>query len=144
MPSLKVYSGNEVTFNFAGIPIESGRGDDEFITISKAEDTYKYKAGNDGEGTRSENKNTLHTVTLTLMRTSSGNAMLSAIHNGDIKIPGGSGVAPMMIRDRQGLSVFVSAEAWIKKMPDDAYATEAGTIKWEFDVHDPVHVIGGN
>ncbi len=51
--SLKVYSANEISFIFSGIPIDSGRGDDEFVSISKQEDTFTYKGGVDGEGTRS-------------------------------------------------------------------------------------------
>lgn len=142
--ALKVYSANEITFNFSGIPIDSGRGDDEFCEIAKVEDTFSYKSGVDGEGTRSESKNTYHKVTLTLMRTSSGNALLSAIHNGDIAIPGGSGVAPILIRDRQGTSTFVAAEAWIEKIPDNVYAKEANTVKWVFGVHAPDNFLGGN
>jgi hypothetical protein len=141
---LKVYSANEISFNFSGISIDSGRGDDEFVSIVKLEDTYTYKAGVDGEGTRSESKNSYHEVTLTLMQTSRGNAILSAIHNGDVAIPGGSGVAPIQIRDRQGTNLFVAAEAWVKKMPDLGYAKEAGTVQWVFGVHAPAHFIGGN
>lgn len=141
---MKVYSAAEVTFNFAGIPIDSGRGDDEFCAITKVEDTYTYKAGVDGEGTRSENKNSLYRVTLTLMRTSAGNAILSAIHNGDLAIPGGSGIAPILVRDRQGTSNFACGEAWIVKMPDNTYSKEANTIQWIFECHNPTAFIGGN
>jgi|GEM_PF-889380 len=141
---LKVYSANEVTFNFATISFDTGRGDDEFVSIAKAEDTYTYKAGVDGEGTRSESRNNYYEVTLTLMRTSKGNALLSAIHNGDIAIPGGSGIAPILIRDRQGTSLFAAAEAWIIKVPDNAYAKEANVLQWRFGVHGAVQFIGGN
>jgi len=141
---VKVYSASQITFNFAGISFDTGRGDDEFVEIEKVEDTYTYKAGVDGEGTRSESKNSLHKVTLTLMRTSGGNAILTAIHNGDIATPGGLGIAPMMIRDRQGTSSFVCAEAWITKVPTNTYAKEANTFAWEFNCHGPVNIIGGN
>lgn len=142
--ALKVYSAAEVTVNFSGIPIDAGRGDDEFAGITKAEDSFTYKAGVDGEGTRSENKNSYHIVTITLMRTSKSNAVLCAIHNGDIAVPGGAGIAPILIRDRQGLSVFTAAEAWITKLPDNVYSKEANTIAWVFGVHAPLNFIGGN
>ncbi len=141
---MKVYSASEITFNFAGIPLDSGRGDDEFCAITKVEDTFTYKAGVDGEGTRSESKNSYHKVTLTMMRTSSGNAILSAIHNGDMAVPGGLGIAPIMVRDRQGTSTFVAAEAWIEKIPDNTYAKEANTVQWVFGCHQPVNFVGGN
>jgi hypothetical protein len=142
--SLKVYSAAEISFIFSGIPIDGGRGDDEFCEIAKQEDTYTYKAGIDGEGTRSETKNSYHKVTLTLMQTSSANALLSALHNGDIAIPGGQGIAPILVKDRQGASLFTAAEAWIEKIPDLKYAKEAGTVKWIIGCHQPVNVLGGN
>lgn len=141
---LKVYSASQVSFVFAGIPIDGGRGDDEFVEIQKQEETYTYKAGIDGEGTRSESKNTYTKVTLTLMRTSSANAALSAIHEADKAIPGGQGIAPILIRDRQGASILSSPQAWITKTPDQTYAKEANTVKWEFGVHDPENILGGN
>lgn len=142
--ALKVYSAAEITFTFSGIPIDSGRGDDEFCRIAKAEQTFTYKAGVDGEGTRSESKNAYYQVTLTLMQTSKGNAILSAIYNGDIAIPGGSGIAPILVRDRQGLSNFAAAEAWIESDPEHTYAKEAGTVAWVFGVHKPINFNGGN
>lgn len=142
--SLKVYSANEVSVIFALLPLESGRGDDEFVSIVKSEDSYSYKAGVDGEGTRSENRNSYHEVTLTMMASSDANAILSAIHTGDLKIAGGLGVAPLLIRDKQGTSVFASAEAWIVKIPDRSYGKEIGTVQWKLGVHQPTNFVGGN
>jgi hypothetical protein len=141
---LKIYSANEVTFNFSGLNIDSGRGDDEFVRIEQQEDNFSYKAGVDGEGTRSESKNRYTVVTATLMQTSDGNALLSAIQNLDIKTPGGAGVAPLLVRDRQGNSVFMAAEAWIIKPPDRTYGKEAATVEWTFGVHSPERFDGGN
>lgn len=141
---VKIYSASQVSFIFALVPIDGGRGDDEFVSITKEEDTFMYKAGVDGEGTRSESKNSYHKVSLTLMQTSSGNAFLSAIHNGDILLPGGSGVAPILVRDKQGKSLFTSPEAWIIKDPDLKYGKEAGTVVWDFGVHQPASFVGGN
>lgn len=141
---MKVYSAAEITCMFAGLPIDSGRGDDEFAAIKKAEDTFTVKVGVDGELTRSESKNNYHTVELTVMRTSRANALLCAIYTGDVAIPGGAGIAPMLIRDRQGLSVFSTAEAWIVKLPDNVYAKEANTIKWMFGANNPLNFVGGN
>lgn len=139
-----VYSADEVTVNFSGIPIESGRGEDEFVTIEQQEDSFTYKAGVDGEGTRSENKNTYTVVTLTIGQTSSANDLLSAIHELDKKVAGGSGIAPIMIRDRAGTQLFASAEAWIIKPPDQKYARESGERVWTFGVHAPERFDGGH
>ncbi len=144
MSALKVYSASQVTFNFAGIPVDNGLGSDEFCEISKTEDVFTYKAGIDGEGTRSESKNSHHKVTLTLMQSSSMNAVLSLIHSGDMKVAGGLGIAPLLIRDRQGTTLFASAQAWIVKVPDWKAAKEGSEVKWVFDVHDPQYLVGGN
>lgn len=142
--TVKVYSANEVSVSFAAIPIDSGRGDDEFVRIEQQEDTYTYKAGVDGEGTRSESRNFYTVVTLTVMQSSSANERLSAIHNLDIKVPGGSGVGPMLVRDCQGLTVFASSQAWIIKPPDQSFAREAGTREWKIGCHAPANFVGGN
>jgi hypothetical protein len=142
--ALKVYSAAEVSVIFALIPLDSGRGEDEFAAISKSEDTYTYKAGVDGEGTRSENQNTYHEVKLTMMASSDANAILSAIHSGDLAVPGGAGIAPLLIRDKQGTSVFAAQEAWIVKWPDKGYGKEVGTVEWTLGVHSPSVFIGGN
>ena len=141
---LKIYSASEVSLIFALIPIDGGRGEDEFVQIAKAGETFTYKAGVDGEGTRSESKENYFTVKVTLMQTSSGNAILSSIHAGDTTIPGGAGVAPILIRDKQGKSLFAASQAWIMKWPDLKYGKEVGQVEWEFGVHQPSMFIGGN
>lgn len=142
--SSKVYSANEITCIVGGIPLDSGRGDDEFIAIAKVEDTYTAKAGVDGEVTFSESKNNLHTVTITLMQTSSGNALLSALHTGDIKTAGGAGIVPIAIRDEQGRDLFIAAESRITKFPDQSYSKEAGTVQWALLVPNPERFVGGH
>jgi hypothetical protein len=141
---LKIYSASEVSLIFALIPIEGGKGEDEFIQIAKQGENFMYKEGIDGEGTRSASKSNYFTVKVTLMQSSTANAILSAILLGDIALPGGAGVAPIMIRDKQGLSIFASTSAWIMKWPDLKYGKEVGQVEWEFGVHDPTVFIGGN
>jgi len=142
--ALKNYSANEVTLNFGGIPLDSGRGDDEFVSWSQQEDSFTYKAGVDGEGTRSQSKNFYTVVTITLMASSDGNAKLSVIHNGDIKVGNGAGIAPILIRDRQGTTLLTSPEAWIIKPPDQAKGKEIGPVQWTLGVHAPERLDGGN
>ncbi len=78
------------------------------------------------------------------MKTSNGNDILSAIHNGDMAIAGGAGVAPILVRDRQGTQLFTSPEAWITKIPDVSYGKETNTVQWVFGVHNPINFVGGN
>ena len=142
--TLKVYSANEHTLNFAGIPIESGRGDDEFLAWEQDGDNFAFTSGVDGEGTRSEMKRPYTKLTVTLMQTSSGNDVLSGIWNGDIRAPGGSGVAPVMARDRQGTTSLASAEAWILGPPAQKRGAEVGTLEWQLGVFNATRFDGGS
>jgi hypothetical protein len=143
MSDLKVYSIGEHSFSFAGLPCDSGRGPDEAFSWEQKEPNFTYKAGSDGEGTFSENKVTYCELTLTLMQTSSYNQVLSAILNGDIKIAGGAGIAPLMCRDRQGLTT-IAGQARILGPPKQKRGKEVDVNQWVFGVHSPVRLDGGN
>lgn len=141
---LTVYSCNQVKAVVGVFPVESGRSDGDFIKISQTEEGFTYKQGVDGEGTRSATGARLARVTITVMQTSAANAYFSALYNGDIATEGGAGIVPIGIKDLGGLDLFASKEAWIVKMPDRAYAKEAGTVDWEFDCHNAQSFAGGH
>jgi hypothetical protein len=143
-PPLKIYSADAVTVNFAGISLEGGTGDDEFVTITKVEEAFTYKAGTDGSGTRSKNSNSLVRITVNLMQTSEKNALLSTIHLLDLKTEGGSGVAPFKVEDRNGTTSALAPESWIVKMPDWKAAREADVVQWIFEAHGCEYFVGGN
>ena len=142
-PSAKTYSADAWTFNFAGVPIETGKGKDEFLKIEQKDDDFTYTQGIDGEGVFNQVLNTYTKVTLTLLQTSAGNGVLSAIHIASKLTPGGQ-PAPLYIEDRLGTSKTVSAAAMILKMPDETAALEAGVITWEFGLHSPVRYVGSH
>lgn len=137
------WSADAWTFNFAGIPIETGKGKDEFLKIEQQNDDFSYTQGIDGEGVFNQVLNTYTKVTLTLLQTSAGNAILSAIHIAS-KLTTGGQVAPLFISDRLGTSKMVSSAAVILKMPDETAGTEAGVTVWEFGVHDPDRYVGSH
>jgi len=141
---MKIYSAAEHSFSFAGKAIETGRGEDEFVSYEQDVPNFSTKSGVDGETTRSENKNTTTTLKLTLMQTSSSNGFLSAILNGDISIPGGAGIAPILVRDRQGTTVLMSPEAFIVGPPAVKRGKEVGMNEWTFKVIAPVRFDGGS
>lgn len=137
-----VYSANAWTFNFGGLAIETGKGKDEFLKIVQSEDTFTYQQGIDGEGVFSNGGATSVEVTLTLLQTSAGNSVLSAIHTASLAL--GGAPSPMFIEDRNGTSKTGSIAALIKKWPDDGAAAEAGMRTWEFIVHDPIRWVGSH
>ena len=137
-----VYSADAVTLTLGGLQVESGRGPDEFLRIEQQEDDFTYTAGIDGEGVFSKQNNRFTLVTITLMQTSAGNGVLSALHNAS-KLLGGSPM-PIYVEDRNGTSKLVSSAALIMKTPDETYAKEAGTVDWVVGVHDPERFVGGH
>lgn len=141
----KVYDANEVTVNFAGIDLDSGFADGEFVRIEE-EPQFEAVVGSDGEVTRSKSNQNLATVTIILMQSSSGNAAMSVIHNLDRSEGAGAGIGTLLIRDRQGLSVFSSESAWITKMPDESFDRTATSREWILNaVMNPAsRVVGGN
>lgn len=136
------YSADDYVFDLAGQRVDSGRGPDTFIEIAQQNDDFTYNAGIDGEGVFSHNKNRGTLVTLTLMQTSAGNALLSALHNASIKA--GGLLYPCAGQDARGTSKIISEACMITKMPDESFAKEAGTVSWAIMVHNPQREVGSH
>lgn len=132
--SLKIYDANEVTISIAGIPIESGFDDGEFLRIEQEADDFVDKVGTDGEVTRSKSNDRRATVTILLMQSSASNALLSGLSNVDRLAGNGAGVGPFLCRDRQGTALFAGAECWISKPPNVAFGREASAREWTLRV----------
>lgn len=141
---MKVYDGDQVTVNFSGLPIESGYADGEFVRIEQENPSFGAVQGTDGEVARFKTNQSLTRVTIILMQTSAANALLSALLNVDQAASNGAGVAPILIRDRQGLSVFAAPEAWIEGPPAVAYGREPGAREWAIMCANPKRFDGGN
>jgi len=140
------YSPEDVLLIVGGVPIDSGRSpDSDFITIAKAEDEVTYKPSVDGDGTTSSIFNSYHEVNVVLRKTAAGNAVLTGLHKLGQLNSKGFVVVPLMIVDKGSKgNLFASAEAWIKKFPDDNYGKESGDVTWMFGVHAPEHAIMGH
>lgn len=142
---VKIYDANAVTIIVGIIPIESGFADGEFARIEQDEQFVIYNSA-DGEVARSKTNMKSARVTIILAQTSSSNAALSLLHTTDITVDNGAGVVPLVIRDRQGLSVFNAVSSWIVKYPDESYDKEVTTREWTFDavVTPASRFVGGN
>jgi hypothetical protein len=140
----KVFDADQVSLVFMGITIDSGYADGEFVTIEQTEQDFTVVVGTDGEVTRSKTNNRHATIKVKLMQTSSGNATLSALNNLDVATPGGAGVGPMMIRDRQGTSVYTASKCWIAKPPDVSMDRTATPREWTLECANLVRFDGGN
>lgn len=146
MSSFGVYRLTEVDVIFGVIAIKDSPADG-FITIAYDANDFEEIQGADGSVTRYATENTMATVTINLKRGSNENPKLSAVRNADVLAPGGAGVAPLTIKDKQGSSLFFAEQAWIQKMPDSGHSKDVGPdIAWPIRarVRKGAHIIGGN
>jgi hypothetical protein len=141
---MKIRSANAVSFIYAGISVESGKGADIFCKIEPLGERFVTVVGIDSEVTRGETGDGRHRVTLTIQGSSESNALLSAIHILDIKARNGAGVAPLMIKDQNGLDLVIDPEAFIEKWPTVEWKKEPGENEWSFMCPNPEIFIGGN
>lgn len=115
--STKVYDLNRVSALFLGVPIMSGFGESAAIKIERLKPDFEEKEGCDGEVTRYSTGSRLCRVTFTLMQSSVGNATLSTLNQLDRSTPNGAGVGPLLIKNDNGIFVFIGKNAYIKGPP---------------------------
>jgi hypothetical protein len=134
MSNLKIYKATEVTLIAVGVLIDSGFADGEFCKLEMADEAFKTYVCTDGEIVFSDTNNLLAKLTVMLSQSSDSNSRLSAIHELDKRTPGGKGVAPWMLRDRQGTSIYQGRFSRITKAPDVSFAREVQPREWQFAV----------
>lgn len=134
MPTTQLYSADQVLVSWGPIMMnEGGRGPDTFCKVERNEDSFKRKAGADGEQVRSRSLDRSGKITMTLMQTSAINARLQAAMLADEASPNGVGIFPLMVKDYGGNTLWVAPETWIVKPAAHEMAAEAGTREWVFE-----------
>jgi hypothetical protein len=125
-----------------GVAILSGFAEDTMVTVERDEDAFTKMVGVDGETSRAKSNNRGGTAKITLAQTSPSNDLLSGIAVLDeIK---SAGVVPFTIKDLSGTSTYVSAYAWVKKLPASEYGKKVGNREWTLDLADVDVFVGGN
>lgn len=142
--TLKIYDSKEVSIVFAGIPITGGFADGEFCRIEQSEQDFLTEIGTDGEVTRSKSNNQHAAVTITLMQSATINNALSALNNVDKKATNGAGVGPLLIKDKQGTSLYVASKSWIAAPPVPVFDRTAKAREWRIECADLERLDGGN
>lgn len=138
----KPYSAKEIKFFINAIPIDSGRADGTFLEIAQQNPDINYTPSADGDGVFSQRHDRYTVYRLTLLQTSAGNSVLSALHNASL-LAGGIQY-PIYTEDSNGTSRSADTEGMILKTPDETYATEAGTVVWEIGAKSPERFVGGH
>ena len=141
MNGFKEYSPDDYSVIFNGIPIE-GFAEDECIDIEFSTEGFQDDIGIDGHVVRYKTLDQRATVIFTLMAGSPCNKVLSAMYNTDLKLPNGLGVGPLLIRDTQGVTVFLGTQAWIQKMPKVTFGQKLGNREWTIRVAKLEAIIG--
>lgn len=140
--NLKFYDPDLVDVLFSLAPID-GFATDSLVSIEADEQDFTIVKGVKGDISRSKNLGVTFLVTIMLMSTSRSNAFLSAIRALDGASAGGAGVAPILIRDRNGTSLFESDKAWIEQAPTVTRGKEAAPQEWKIRVIDATLFEGG-
>ncbi|MCK9604727.1 MAG: DUF3277 family protein [Candidatus Omnitrophica bacterium] len=145
MGDYKNYDSNAVDLVICAVPITDGRAEN-FVKITATEDAFGTEVSADGEVTRFATHNDVADVEVTLKRSSKHNQQLAAIFAADRLSTAGAGVGVLLVKDRNGASVFASDKCWIKKLPDWQSGKAVGDVTWQLQcVIKPLGAIpGGN
>lgn len=142
----RIYNPREVSIVVVGIPIDGGYGESEFLRVTPVGDWFTDVMGADGEVTRTDTSESRYDITLTLMQSNPANAILSAMITLDRVTPNGAGVAPTLIKDRLGTSLFTAPSSWITAPAEEVWSNSAQSRVWKIRAvaGNAPHVIGGN
>lgn len=138
------YDADQVTLNVAGLLIDSGYADGEFIRVEKTRESFTTYEGTDGSVTRSKTNSKLFSIKIRLAQSSIGNSLLSALHATDQAGQNGAGVGAVLIQDRQGSTLYSGSKCWIEKPPDASFDRETKEREWELKAMLDVTVWGNN
>jgi hypothetical protein len=130
----RVYNADEVTIMIGGSLIDSGYSDGAFLKIEEMSDKVQSVAGTDGEVAISRVRDHRATVTLTLMQTSAGNAIMDAKFKLAKAGIGSPAIGEFHVRDMNGGSLYAAPHCWIVKGPDVEFDRSATAREWHLGV----------
>lgn len=146
---VKVYDPDQIRATFAGVNISRGAGasgyaDGEFCTIKQSVDSWIEVVGTDGTVVWSKTNARSNEVTFRLLQVSATNAFFSAMLVTDESAPNGAGIAPLIVQDMQGTTVFRANKARVWKPADQSWDKSAKEREWPFRAVRNSIVVGGN
>lgn len=106
---------------------------EEGITITPTGPKNVMQVGADGYGQHSLKADKSGKITVRLLKTSPTNQLLSAMYAFQTSAGATHGQNTLVINDRSRGDVVTAQQVAFAKAPDLTYATEAGTVDWEFD-----------
>lgn len=130
-PTTYIYDIRSHVFQFGAVLIDRDHGDG-FVEVEPGGPSFGEKMGTDGTFTRTATNNRAKKFKLHLAKKSPFNAVLSALHTLDTTATNGAGVAPIMVKDLDGVKIHAGESAWISGWPPDNIDAEAAEVVWEF------------
>ncbi len=130
MPGFDNYSFANVNVIFGILELQEFGDGDDVVNIEFNADQFADMAGAKGDVVRTQTNDNRCTVTVKLLQTSSSNALLNVIYIGDRE--SGSGVAPMVIEDKETGEAYVVNNAWINKYPTVTRGQGPNVMNWTF------------
>lgn len=137
--TVQTYSPKDVILTIGGYQLTGWQS----VNISRSVKGFAVIRGIRGKNTRVPNVDTSATITISLLQTAQGNDVLSQIHGLDLEK--GTARIALTLKDRSGLSVFSSNEAFITGYPTATFSDRFEYRNWElFCQATQSYVVGGN
>lgn len=140
--NLKLYAPDEVDIYIGGVYKVNDLTEGTFVRISHDESVYKERVTSDGVVARTHRGNSLYRLTLSLNNTSDSNQVLTYLAHLDNVTQ--MGKFPIMIKDRNGDSLFFAHSAWISSKPNMSFSVELDAREWVISCSHPIFNLGGN
>ena len=126
---MKTYDPKKIIIIF-GVRQLTGMSEDSIVSIKPNGEGLQTYVGADGEVARSLDPDATYEVTVSLNTTSNSNDYLSNMYNYDRET--GNGIAPLLIKDLAGTTLFSAPEAWVSNMPEASRGLTVDKQEWVF------------
>ena len=126
---MKTYDPKKIIIIFGARQL-TGMSEDSIVSIAPNGDGLQTYVGADGDVARSLDPDATYEVTVSLNTTSNSNEYLSNMYNYDRET--GNGIAPLLIKDLAGTTLFSAPEAWGSNMPEASRGLTVDTQEWVF------------
>lgn len=137
-----VYSFLDVICIVGGVPITGFAEGDDAIIIKRRNDVVNLTVGADGFGTLAKSADKSYEITLKLLDTSPGNAVLQNLLTTSDYIA--TVIFPLQIQNLSGLDRCSSNAAVISKQPDLQFGAGTNTREWVILTNSADVYVGGN
>jgi len=139
------WSAADVTVIAGTIEVDQDNiGQDDFVTVEPQVKAFTVKVGLGGGSTFAKNQGRWSKVTVKVRQCAAVNNKLAALFNLDFRTPGGAGIVPFSVKDRNGNIVFACIGARLEDQPPWKAGAEEGDLDWVFLCPTPEDFVGGH